>query len=527
MILRTKYELEGATNAVVKAKRGYKVDFVSFSPVRLHSRTKDGRTVNRPAHFQFIVCRHRLTLVSLLSLPAVSLSSNLHVPETMMGLSRKQILKELRFAVMAWASLYGIMFVALLLYRYNTHNYYTSQKSKAEELLQASAEAKVVKKRVVKQVPRENPLQAYETKLDEMTQELTTAHHSVQAKLETLHRYLETLEHWKASSLLNDDIARPVTPETEMQPLDHWQQLLSMPSLQDVSSSEELELLFGKAMGEVEAALKEPSKIDWDQIQQSLVNANRQDSEWACPSVKTNRRRRRQKYPNAAYESDLQQILKELDDYFTKRTPSAGVRALGDESRMKLRDETVEGASRMLQDVVQFLDETERRVAVAGEDAMDRSSCDIDLEMVTALVDAGLKAMAVHGDVREALRKTTLEYDPSINEDDLILDADLPLTSSETELTSTVINLRSAIETPVLIKAMDWIDDLVDLVGGYNDRLDQYLDSLTHGQGESVGEVIVERLLHNAGLIDIDVKQVGDKIKLSPFMQRKIIEKFA
>lgn len=456
----------------------------------------------------------------------------------MLGLSKKQLWNELRLAVIAWGCLYGFLFVALLIYRYNTYSYYLSQKAKAEALLlQHASGVDTAKQRIVKQVPKANPLQPYEAKLEEMTQELTAAHHSVQAKLETLQHHLETLESWKNSPLLKVEVLQhSSTAGTDISPLlEHWQQLLSLPSLQEVSD-EQLDLMFGRALGEMEAALQEPSTLDWNQLQQWLENDDmqRQDSELKCPSGNPRRRRRRQKYPHAAYQSDLEHKMKELDDYFSKRTPAAGVRALGPNSHNALKEETVQGARVMLHEILEFVNDIEQRVAsVAAQQHSEADggaaasvSCDNDLELVTALVDAGLKAMAVHGDVREALRRTTLENDPSIEEDDLILDADLPLALSDKEMESTVINLRSVIETPVLVKAMDWIDDLADLVGGYNDRLDQYLDSLTDGKSESVGEVVVERLLHNAGLINIDVKKVGEKVKLSPSIQRKIMEKF-
>jgi hypothetical protein len=130
----------------------------------------------------------------------------------------------------------------------------------------------------------------------------------------------------------------------------------------------------------------------------------------------------------------------------------------------------------------------------------------------------------LNSDVRDALRTTALELDPQLKEDDLILDADLPVPKPQTGDNTTVINLRSVIDSPLAMKSVEWIDRLVDLIGGYNDKLDQYLDSLLSHESASVGEFIVERLLHKAGLVDIDIKQYGDKLKVPPSVQQKIVE---
>ena len=143
------------------------------------------------------------------------------------------------------------------------------------------------------------------------------------------------------------------------------------------------------------------------------------------------------------------------------------------------------------------------------------------------MVDAGLKALVLNSDVRDALRTTALELDPQLKEDDLILDADLPVPKPQimNDDNMTVINLRSVIDSPLAMKSIEWIDQLVDLIGGYNDKLDQYLDSLLSHESASVGEFIVERILHKAGLINVDIKHYGDKLKVPPVVQQKIVEK--
>ena len=152
--------------------------------------------------------------------------------------------------------------------------------------------------------------------------------------------------------------------------------------------------------------------------------------------------------------------------------------------------------------------------------------------MVNELITAGLNAQTAHSDVREALRKSILRYDSRLSEEELILDADLdigaasnnradPSCSNDDGAAGTCgrggngrpliqnFNLRSKIDTPLLTKSVEWIDAVVDAIGGYSDELDQYLDQWTGFHGTtSVGEVVVERILEQAGKVgDVNVEK--------------------
>ena len=63
------------------------------------------------------------------------------------------------------------------------------------------------------------------------------------------------------------------------------------------------------------------------------------------------------------------------------------------------------------------------------------------------------------------------------------------------------------IDSPLLKKSVDWIDALVDAVGGYNDELDQYLDDLIQlHDTTSIGKIVVEKTLEKVGRVpDLNV----------------------
>jgi rubrerythrin len=449
-----------------------------------------------------------LTMISNLKLPKIT-------PR-----SKQILLVELRNAVQVWLILYGIMFVALLGYRYNTQRYYLNKQQQAA----AAAAAAIASTSSSTTTATSLLYQKYQAPLQTLTEEVTTAQNVIQSKLNALEKYKETLETMQQSTVWQDlpPIQRDDN-DLDNVSLDHWKTLMTTSKLQDVTSDEEVASLFENSIRELNAIVSSPERVDWDQVNQMLeqvIALERHHRDFTCAEQTGSSIPK-----DAAREQDLQEVLQKFDKLFSKRMGGAGVQALLPETRKEVEDITLSKVENMLQDIATAIQALEEQIqhtnngiesAATTNDAAASSACDINLEMVTALVDAGLKAMAVHGDVREALHKTVRQYDSTA---ELILDADLPpVVAKETMPASTVINVRDVIDSPLLIKSMDWIDDLVDLVGGYNDKLDQYLDTLSNRN--SVGEVVVEKILKRAGLIDIDVS------KLPPTLQRKILKKY-
>jgi hypothetical protein len=434
--------------------------------------------------------------------------------------TKEMITVELCKAIKAWLILYSILFLALLGYRYNTRQYYKSKQQQHALAVVENVDSVTAKA----PDPVHNILlQKFEDPIQILTEELTTAQNLLQSQLATLDTYLKTLESIQQSAIWQE---QPLQQGDEINndnlTLDHFKKLMTTIDLQYVTSEEELQILFDNGIQEMKILLSNPSTVNWNKVQNTLndvTHFERQNRDITCPNIPSTEIPLSSAIPNnAVLEQDLQEMLAKFDQLFSERTDGAGIHALLPETRREVE----EIAMKMTQEVIQDMTTSIQQFGQRNEAISTSTDCDVDLDMVKALVDAGLKAMAVHGDVREALRKATLEFDSTT---ELILDADLPpLHKKEDGLASTVIHLRDIIDSPLLIQSMDWIDDFVDLVGGYNEKLDQYLDALANKN--SVGEVLVEGLLKRAGRVNVDVQQLGDRLKLPPLLQGKIIEKY-
>ncbi|KAG7354820.1 hypothetical protein IV203_004176 [Nitzschia inconspicua] len=445
------------------------------------------------------------------------------------------------------------MFVALLGYRYNTQRYYYSKQLLLQQQHQEQQNAATIASTSAATtessslVLQDRIIEKYQTPIQSLTEDLITTQNVIQSKLDTLETFRERLilmqqstsTAWQKPSLLQQDDS-----SFDAMPLDHWKQLLAIEKLHDLSSEQELETLFRNAIQEMNTIVSTPSRVNWNHVKdvwEEGTQIEHHPRDVSCPESPQPKQQQKPSTrvvpPDAAREQDLQEVLGNFDRFFSKRNGGVGVHALLPQTRKEVEKWTLDTAETVLQEITMAIQQLEEQIkqqqqiqrnqgGVATIDTASLlASCDVDIEMITALVDAGLKAMAAQNSVREALHKTTLQYSDSSVE--VILDADLPAShnNKETFLSSNyVINLRDVIESPLLIKSMDWIDALVDLMGGYNDKVDQYLDALA-GRN-SVGEVVVENVLKRAGLLNVNVKELGDKMKVPPSLQRKIIEKY-
>ncbi|KAG7337739.1 hypothetical protein IV203_015455 [Nitzschia inconspicua] len=465
--------------------------------------------------------------------------------------TKRLLLVELRNAVQVWLILYGIMFVALLGYRYNTQRYYYNkqlllqQQHQEQQQQNAATIASTSAAMTESSLAQDRIIEKYQTLIQSLTEDLSTTQNVIQSKLDTIETYRERLnliqqsrsKAWQEPTLLQQD-----NSSLDAMPLDHWRQLLAIEKLQDLSSEQELEYLFRHAIQEMNVIVSTPSRVNWNHVKdvwEEGTQIEHHPRDVSCPESTQPKQKQPSTPivpPDAAREQDLQEVLGNFDRFFSKRNGGVGVHALLPQTRKEVENWTLDTAETVLQEITMAIQQLEEQIkqqqqiqqnqggGATTDTASLLASCDVDIEMISALVDAGLKAMAAQNSVREALHKTTLQYSDSSVE--VILDADLPAShnNKETFLASNVINLRDVIESPLLIKSMDWIDALVDLMGGYNDKVDQYLDALA-GRN-SVGEVVVENVLKRAGLLNVNVKELGDKMKVPPSLQRKIIEKY-
>jgi len=463
--------------------------------------------------------------------------------------------------------LHFFYFVLILGHRYHTQSHYSSEAAVAVQLAAAAitedptnttpVNSKIIVKK--KKVEHRNPLEQYKEPIHHLSKELSKAQEYVRIDTEQILQHLEILESIEQNNVLTQDLlllskttdeddddsdhGKEVTKE-EISDSDvksalyHWRGLLSIGSLRDIPY-DGLEESFHNVTEEIKAI--EKSLNDEKLIKQFMFDTSlggfivKEQSAFICPSHSDNsdsESKRSDKNRNSlayAYESDLHHYLEKFEKKFSNRAQGRGIHALLPESIEKLEDIMESKMKIILEDIIAVADDLEGQLdqittgvkgSTSSSSSSVGSSC-VDTDLVHTLVEAGLQALLAHGDVREALRKTTLQLDPKTSEDELILDADLPLIDEShiksygNDAMMKSINIRSKIDTPLLMKSVDWIDHFIDAIGGYNDGLDQYLDSLTdYRGGNSVGELVVESILEQATLAgDINVQEYLQKLR--------------
>jgi hypothetical protein len=444
---------------------------------------------------------------------------------------------------------------------------------------------KVVVQQPTTTTKTENPLEQYKEPIERLSKELLEAQEYVRINTTKILEHLETLESIEQNNVLTQDLllllssttTTTTTDEEKEVKLDsdsekdvklslhHWRGIMSIGSLREIPY-DELKDTFDNVTKEIKAI--ENNSFTMDEENEKLreqfmfdtslgTTVVKEQSEFVCPSSSSGHGDNKNKNKNYvsktaayAYENDLQDYLNEYEKKFGNRVQGQGIHALlpesiealknSIESKIKIIMEDIYDLAEDLKEKLEHMTITTTTTTGGAEDSSssssssssinsspssssgNKSSC-VDPEFVTTLVDVGLKALLVHGDVREALRKATLRFDTETSEDELILDADLPLINESKSSSNNnsdnkfmkSINIRSKIDTPLLVKSVDWIDHFIDAIGGYFDGLDQYLDSITDYHGStSVGEIVVEKILDQAGHVgDVDVPGYFEQLK--------------
>lgn len=142
-----------------------------------------------------------------------------------------------------------------------------------------------------------------------------------------------------------------------------------------------------------------------------------------------------------------------------------------------------------------------------------KSPCLADASMVLPWLEAGLDAMYRKQDVRQAILQAIQAQLRDDDDDDdnvynsIILDAVLPsddeppahlLPSNQDS-----IPLRQLLDQPLTHQVAHWIDKLVDRISGYNDRLDQLLDTYFASYDNIGSQFVVQQLLHQASHLSV------------------------
>lgn len=436
------------------------------------------------------------------------------------------IVTEIKSALVVLVVLHLTAFVVMVGYRMHTKQYYVSEAAKeaqATALLEAASQTNET---------LHNPLEVFEAKVLLLSKGISEAQASIDAYTQEAGRQMDllnTLEQEMEQLTIQQD----EDEGDEESSLDYWKDFLSVGSLKSIPD-DDLQKFFDNAIQDIRTIGKGDSqnKLAKQFVSDTTFGAkvDKEPRTFACPRIDPVMddddlpviQRKRPRPKDASYESDLEAYLTKFEAKFQNRVQANGIQALLPESQKEAQDYFEDRFELALDDIYEFASDLEERIEQDGGVAMasSSSSCDLDEDLIASMIAAGLDAQTAQSDVQEALRRSIREYDPSLSLDDLILDADLGgggTCGSPPGIQS--INLRSTIDTPLLIKSIEWIDVLVDAVGGYNDALDQYLDSLTGLHGTtSVGEILVEGILEQAGKVgDIPVdkywKEAQDMIQ--------------
>lgn len=457
-----------------------------------------------------------------------------------------------RNAVLAWAAIYLATFIALLGYRSSTRRYYLAQ-SEEWRTRARPEKSKVVQNVLPAPTVRQtlaagHPLEPYLTPATGLMEELSSARGSVLERLKDMEDIAGRLLAFEDGPGWSYDFSAAAPPaEAEPSPAegesfsrltDSWTRLMSVPSLGELPDHD-LRSAFGEASEDVRDVLRDPPN-DWTLLHELFSGGGsphvaKEPRELVCPGGPVGDDGRAPGPDGAASVRDLEERHARLERWLAGRAGDAGVSALMPDSRADVEEALTRAIQDLLADVSHAAETLDGGGRPPGQ-RPDPTAC-FDPAFVTAVVEAGLLAISARADVREALLKATLELDPTTPEESLILDADLPFSSpswsgpggvTSADGAGAVVNLRSVLDSPLLTKSARWVDQLVELLGGYSDEVDRYLDSLTDGGDGTVGEVAIESLLAQVGRVgDVDIRKVARTIaeKLPPAVRQKVLER--
>jgi len=216
-----------------------------------------------------------------------------------------------------------------------------------------------------------------------------------------------------------------------------------------------------------------------------------------------------------ALEEDLEAHLKIIESLLDHRMtdPTAGLRnnSLVQKS-LKETKKLVKGA---FVDADSILNSTVQEMSEAFLESYKKANSGcvaFSEEEVVAFVDAGLNALARKQDLRDALLRVLEEIDSEMAKN-MILDADLSTEAPIPERSSTgALRLRAVCDTPLVRNLAARVDRFLDIVSGYNDSFDHYIDRLTERhvnirdpEASSLGKVFVATVLERSGHVRVQI----------------------
>ena len=407
----------------------------------------------------------------------------LSVKET---ISPRQVAKEAVRAMIVWFVIYLVLFIILLGYKWQTKTYYAENPN-------PSPITQSVVKNVIKTVKKtnKNDLSQHEKTLKATIKAYEKAAEGHQSELKELQETTKILHEYHdkiwALNLANE---KP-SSETMKLEIDTLKDLLET---QAISSMEDPTPSFQKANKELEGLISNKDIVDWQAVNE-IFQKDFPDKLASRNNVKCSRDGKSLLIPdNVARVSEMQERLQKVDTLLEKRKitddphyPMTGD-ALLPKSKMVLERALNKNIKVLLKDIVE-----EAQTSSATTKCFDEDN-------VIQLVEDGLTALLRKADLRNFLRGKAIQLDPSATS--VILDADLPMMEPKIPDPET-INLRRIIDKPILFEVIDWVDKVVEAIGGYNDDLDQYLDQVAGSSSASIGKLLVDKLLEASEKVDL------------------------
>mmetsp|Transcript_14057 Transcript_14057/g.34019 ORF Transcript_14057/g.34019 Transcript_14057/m.34019 type:complete len:454 (-) Transcript_14057:7116-8477(-) len=421
--------------------------------------------------------------------------------ETQSTTPSRSLVKSALFALAFWAALFMVCVGYFAASNLQTRNYYQNQNIDGKKTKRRA-------KKAYKASPQSSKLLKHQEALEDLLEEMEDFENSQAAEMEVLKEkmvLLQDLQEKIGGSVFvtNDEEAvDAVAPKAT-----HIEKVLATKSM---SSLSDVETDVGMAIQELEtiiesiAAATDKSSQTVDLV--ALDELLKQKFPERAPSVnnvKCGKKKVTQPKANvpddAARKSHLEDMVTMLDELLDQRSKDEG-------KFYPMDGKTLQTSS--LQTIRRWLNSKTKSVTAEivnvaeGADDKDSKADDncLDEDSVLDLLEGALDGMTQNIDLRNYLRRRAMELDPTAKS--IILDADLPEIRPFVPEPAT-LQLSRVLDKPILFEVVDWIDKLVEAVGGYNDSLDTYLDSVAGSSRASIGELVVEEVLKKADGVEI------------------------
>ena len=401
-----------------------------------------------------------------------------------------KILVAIAQASLSWVLLNAALSQVLVAYRWNEYHPTIVQHIVKEVFIENLLDPVIEEVIVIKEVPSKPEVEILDVHTKTRSEQLLLEIYDAKHQQATQRQEFES----KIALLVHHSLQNPSYPERELASVatgvNSLYALLAQPTLADTKDDELIQLL-NKSLEEIDMVVHSNAthSLLKTLVTLNLTRVTASATPHDCPSPPTGVRTSRLKAAMGTIQHALgdqrkgrsiQRLLSEIKvaDFMSLPLPTSELAEVLDQQQ-----DQIEGK--------QSPNSDENRVCLLEEDLLD-------------MVELALQKSP--SDLQSALTDFVKDLDP---DSDVILDALLPAPSTSTRSPSrpaSPTNLRQALNSEWLFYgSTKLIDTLVDWISGYNDGLDGALDSLiqTHAGEQSVGRIVVSRLLQLAGSIPL------------------------